>query len=105
MSEAIARAAGERAGYIHIPFCHRRCPYCDFAVVDLEVDATPIERYVDAVVAEIERSDDWDPLHAVNIGGGTPSILSADQIATLLDALRNRFGFVAGAEIDRKSVV
>lgn len=101
MSEAAAvdGAAAERAAYIHIPFCRRRCPYCDFAVVDLSRAVSPIDRYVDAVVAEVAMEREWQPLHAVNLGGGTPSALSADQIDRLVEAISSRFGLVAGAEI------
>ena len=99
MSDLIEGAAGERAAYIHIPFCHRRCPYCDFAVVDLAADPTPIDRYVAAVLAEIDLADDWEPLHAVNLGGGTPSILEPRQIGEIVAALERRFGLAGGAEV------
>lgn len=99
MSDLIEGAAGERAAYVHIPFCHRRCPYCDFAVVDLSVDTSPIDRYVAAVVAEIDLADDWEPLHAVNLGGGTPSMLEPRQIGKIVVALERRFGLAAGAEV------
>ncbi|MCP4303278.1 MAG: radical SAM family heme chaperone HemW [bacterium] len=99
MSELVDAAALERSGYVHIPFCHRRCPYCDFAVVDLENDEGPIQRYVAAVVAEIQMEEPWDQLHSVNFGGGTPSVLDSKQIDAILRALRNRFGIAPGAEI------
>jgi oxygen-independent coproporphyrinogen-3 oxidase len=99
MSDLIEGAAGERAAYVHIPFCHRRCPYCDFAVVDLSVDPRPIDRYVAAVLAEIDLAEDWEPLHAVNLGGGTPSILEPQQIGEIVAALEQRFGLAAGAEV------
>ncbi len=102
MSDAAAtadRAAGQRAAYVHIPFCHRRCPYCDFAVVDLSEQRASIERYVDALIAEIAMEPPWQPLHAVNLGGGTPSILHPADVQRVLDALKARFGFEPGAEI------
>ena len=92
-------AADHRAAYVHIPFCHRRCPYCDFAVVEMAEQASSVDRYVRAVVAEIEMEAPWDVLHAVNFGGGTPSVLRADQVKQILDALVERFGLVPGAEI------
>lgn len=92
-------AGDERAAYVHIPFCRRRCPYCDFAVVDMSISATDFDRYVNAVIAEIEMEAEWHPLHAVNFGGGTPSALDVSQIEALLDAIRCRFGLVAGAEV------
>lgn len=99
MSDSVDIAALERAAYVHIPFCHRRCPYCDFAVVDLERDEGPIDRYVAAVIAEIRMETPWDDLHAVNLGGGTPSVLDAVQIGSILKVLRDRFGFAPNAEI------
>ena len=99
MSDLVDDAAHERAAYVHIPFCHRRCPYCDFAVVDMSREESPIDRYVSAVVAEIEMATDWEPLHAVNLGGGTPSVLSGAQIAKIISAVSSRFGLAAGAEV------
>ncbi len=99
MSERVDGALHKRAAYVHIPFCHRRCPYCDFAVVDLSSEASPIERYVAAVIAEIEIADGWEPLHAINLGGGTPSVLTGSQIARIIDALVARFGLADGAEV------
>jgi putative oxygen-independent coproporphyrinogen III oxidase len=98
-SHSVDAAAGERAAYVHIPFCNRRCPYCDFAVVDMSRSAHDFDRYVRAVQAEIRREPAWEPLHAVNLGGGTPSALGPGQIGDLVSALRNRFGLVSGAEV------
>jgi putative oxygen-independent coproporphyrinogen III oxidase len=92
-------AADERAAYIHIPFCRRRCPYCDFAVVDLSQGPHNIDHYVKAVVAEIQMEPAWGNLHAINVGGGTPSALAPDQVARLIAALNDRFGIVDGAEV------
>ncbi len=99
MSDLADGAASERSAYVHIPFCHRRCPYCDFAVIDMEVDASPIDRYLAAIEAEIAMSEDWRPLHAVNLGGGTPSVLSAEQIGAVLTALEHRLGILEDAEV------
>jgi oxygen-independent coproporphyrinogen-3 oxidase len=99
MSDEVDAAAGERAVYVHIPFCHRRCPYCDFAVVDMSSQSSPIDRYLAALATEVAMSDPWGPLHAVNIGGGTPSVLAPHQIGQLLNSIRERFGWVDGAEI------
>ncbi|MDJ0925233.1 MAG: radical SAM family heme chaperone HemW [Acidimicrobiia bacterium] len=98
-SVAVDEAAGERAAYIHIPFCHRRCPYCDFAVVDLEEEPAVVDRYVDALATEIALEPEWAPLHAINLGGGTPSVLAAGQIERVLEALSARFGIAPGAEV------
>ena len=96
-----------RSAYVHIPFCHRRCFYCDFAVVPLGDNAgTPtgtgsgsIRTYLNQLHSEIALAPDGPPLATLYIGGGTPSLLSPSQIGGLLDALRRHFGFQAGAEI------
>ena len=65
--EAADALAGSAAAYIHIPFCARVCPYCDFAVVAGRDDMA--ERYTDAVVDEIGRTEPWRPLDSVYFGG------------------------------------
>lgn len=92
-------AAQERAAYVHIPFCHRRCPYCDFAVVDLEAESASFDRYTAALEAEIAMEPGWLPLHAINLGGGTPSLLGPEQVGRILGALEQRFGLAPDAEI------
>ncbi len=106
-SPALADGAAEWwSAYVHVPFCARRCPYCDFAVVTPEEGAGPATRYVDAVVAEMAqtptRSDRPGlrrPLDAVYVGGGTPSRLPATELHRLVDALRGSFGVADSAEI------
>jgi oxygen-independent coproporphyrinogen-3 oxidase len=96
---ALDAAAGERAAYIHIPFCHRRCPYCDFAVVDLGEQPTSFDRYITALEIEISMEPEWCPLKAVNLGGGTPSVLSPEQVGRVLRSLDDSFGLLPGAEV------
>ena len=96
-----------RSAYVHIPFCHRRCFYCDFAVVPLGDHAgTPsgtgsgsIRTYLSQLHKEIALAPAGPPLATLYIGGGTPSLLTPIQIRDLLEALRRQFGFQAGAEI------
>ena len=96
----LADAAHEwKSAYIHIPFCRRRCPYCDFAIVDESSTAVDHERYVHAVLTEIAMADDFAVLDAVNLGGGTPSLLTADQVARIIAALGERFGLDSDVEI------
>jgi oxygen-independent coproporphyrinogen-3 oxidase len=85
------------AAYVHLPFCARVCPYCDFAVVAGRDDL--IERYVSAVVTEIRRESDWRPLASIYVGGGTPSRVPPELAGSLIGALDNRFGVEVGAEI------
>jgi oxygen-independent coproporphyrinogen-3 oxidase len=96
-----------RAAYLHIPFCHRRCFYCDFAVVPLgdkaDGDGGPgsasIAAYLNLLHREIALSPSGPPLSTVYLGGGTPSLLTPDQVGSLLEALRRRFGLAPSAEI------
>ena len=100
--ELAEEAAGLRSAYVHVPFCRRRCPYCDFAVVvdgDPGVDAGT-EAYVDAVVAEIGmEAPGFGPLDAVAFGGGTPTFLRVDDLARILSALDRGFGLRPDAEV------
>ncbi len=96
-----------RSAYLHIPFCHRRCFYCDFAVVPLGdkasgnkgVGSSSIKAYLSLLHREIALITEGTPLSTVYIGGGTPSLLMPVQINSLLEHLRSRFGFQYGAEI------
>ena len=100
-------APAPRSAYIHIPFCHRRCFYCDFAVVPLgdKADARggpgsrSIEAYLDQLLEEIRLSPPGPSLATVYIGGGTPSLLTPEQVGRVLTQLRQRFGFQSGAEV------
>lgn len=94
-------AARTRSAYVHIPFCHRHCPYCDFAVVAVGAAGGPelIERYEAALLAEIAMEPEWGPLDAVNFGGGTPSLVPVSMLERVLAALADRFGIAPGAEV------
>ncbi|MFM7268533.1 MAG: coproporphyrinogen-III oxidase family protein [Cyanobium sp.] len=101
------RRAPPRSAYLHIPFCHRRCFYCDFAVVPLGdradgeagVGSASIAHYLALLHREIAQAPPGPPLCTVYFGGGTPSMLSAAQVGELLAALRRRYGPAPGAEI------
>ena len=93
-----------RSAYLHLPFCHRRCFYCDFPVVPLGDRADgarspSIAAYLQLLLAEIAHAPLGPPLATVYFGGGTPSLLSPEQIGRLLAALRQRFGLAPGAEV------
>lgn len=95
---------GPRSAYVHIPFCQRRCFYCDFAVVPLGdradgASSGSIQAYLKLLLSEIAASPAGPPLSTVYLGGGTPSLLTAGQIRTVLEALKQRYGIAAGAEI------
>ena len=77
--------------YIHVPFCGRRCVYCDFAIA-VRPD-TPSDRFVDSIATELRLRRDhpgWDdsPIETVYLGGGTPSRLDPAAVAILLDRIR-----------------
>jgi putative oxygen-independent coproporphyrinogen III oxidase len=87
--------------YIHIPWCARKCPYCDFNSHEAR-GAVPEERYVAALVADLERAlpEVWGrPVHSVFFGGGTPSLFSAAAIDAILAAVRARLALAPDAEI------
>ena len=86
--------------YLHIPFCVRKCAYCDF--VSFAEGCVP-EGYVEALLTELElvaRGGGYPAaFDTVFFGGGTPSLLSGAQMKTILDALRVHFAIRADAEI------
>jgi oxygen-independent coproporphyrinogen-3 oxidase len=77
-----------RAAYVHVPFCARRCAYCDFAIAVGHDDLR--DRYIDAVAAELATLAGPQPVDTLFLGGGTPSHLSARQLERLLAALLRR---------------
>ncbi len=99
--EFVDRFAAKRGAYLHIPFCARICPYCDFAVV--EGAEHLVERYIAAVEREIGVDEPWEPLQAVFVGGGTPSHVEPGYLGRLLDALDRRHGIESGAEISMEA--
>jgi oxygen-independent coproporphyrinogen-3 oxidase len=86
--------------YIHIPFCRSRCSYCDFATGMYE--SALAARYVNAVAKEIREWNEVPNAAVVDtiyFGGGTPSLLSPEQVEQILLAVRLRFSVLAGAEV------
>ncbi|MGI9667244.1 MAG: radical SAM family heme chaperone HemW [Acidimicrobiia bacterium] len=99
-SPALADVAHSwKSAYIHIPFCARRCPYCDFAIVDESNEDVSHDRYVAALCDEIAMEDGIGELHAVNFGGGTPSRVKPELLGHVTEALRSRFGLRDDAEV------
>ena len=86
--------------YVHVPFCARRCSYCDFAIA-VRRDV-PVDEYLRAVRAELSirfpGTERWtaDTLY---LGGGTPSRLGGEGVARLLDLLRERISLADDAEV------
>jgi oxygen-independent coproporphyrinogen-3 oxidase len=86
--------------YIHIPFCKSRCSYCDFATGIYQSEIA--ERYVAALLHDIETTRHRQPsapVDTIYLGGGTPSMLSARQIESILATVHNSFDVVPAAEI------
>lgn len=83
--------------YIHIPFCKRKCLYCDF--LSAAADEKTIERYTEALLLELKTEapayQDFS-IRSVFIGGGTPSILSVKQMERIMDCLKENFDLSAG---------
>lgn len=87
--------------YIHIPWCIRKCPYCDFNS-HKSPDQLPEIAYVHALIADLEADllrFPARPVQTIFIGGGTPSLLSAEAYALLFEQLKQRLTFVENIEI------
>jgi len=87
--------------YIHIPWCVRKCPYCDFNSHEAR-GPIPEQRYIDALVCDLESALPlvWGrPVQSVFFGGGTPSLFSAAGIDAILSAVRARVLLASDAEI------
>ncbi len=87
--------------YVHLPWCVRKCPYCDFNSHQIN-DEIPEQEYVAALIADLEQDlpSVWGrPVVSVFFGGGTPSLFSAAAMEQLLEAIRARLPLRADAEI------
>ncbi len=87
--------------YVHLPWCVRKCPYCDFNSHTAGSSA-PKARYIEALLADLDTEAERAsarPLISIFLGGGTPSLFSPDEIGTLLDGIAERFKLVDDIEI------
>jgi len=85
--------------YIHIPFCKKRCTYCDFYT---EVAPKLIPTLVDNIIKELEIRKDYlqnEPIHTIYFGGGTPSILKIDQFSKIFDVIYSTYPVDKDAEV------
>ena len=86
--------------YVHIPFCARRCVYCDFAITIRS--RVPVDEYLSALRSELALryapGEAWD-VETLYLGGGTPSLLGGNGVERLLDALRAHLSLEAAAEV------
>ena len=102
MTERASGPAGKWSLYVHVPFCKRKCPYCDFFSV---TDRSLIPAYVDGVCKEIRiwpgmrNAGLQAPLKSFYLGGGTPSVLSIAQIGRVVETVYQAFDVATDAEI------
>ena len=88
--------------YVHLPWCLKKCPYCDFNSHEMRPSEMPEQRYLDALRADLEAALPliWGrEVHSVFIGGGTPSLFTPDGIASLISDVRARLKLVPDCEI------
>ena len=88
--------------YVHLPWCLKKCPYCDFNSHESTSGELPEQRYLDALVADLEAALPliWGrPIHSIFIGGGTPSLFSPQSIDRLLGDIRARLKLAPDCEI------
>ena len=89
--------------YVHIPWCIRKCPYCDFNSHAQRDESLPENEYIDALIrdltVELNRIDSPRRLHSIFIGGGTPSLFSAAAIHRLLKQIDQQMPISSSTEI------
>lgn len=84
--------------YVHVPFCLYKCFYCDFATSPYV--AGVVEPFLTCLRREADAyAGDHEPLTSIYVGGGTPSVLSGEQMHALLSAMRDAFPVADGAEV------
>jgi oxygen-independent coproporphyrinogen-3 oxidase len=91
----------EIALYIHFPFCQSRCHYCSF--VSFAGREADIPAYVNALEEELTQRAKGEHLSSIFLGGGTPSLLSVDQLAQILVRIRTLFRVEKAAEISMEA--
>jgi putative oxygen-independent coproporphyrinogen III oxidase len=87
--------------YVHVPWCMRKCPYCDFNSHEVRGEL-PERKYVEALIADLDQALPlvWGrPVYTIFFGGGTPSLLSPDAIERVLSEVRARVPVSTAAEI------
>jgi oxygen-independent coproporphyrinogen-3 oxidase len=86
--------------YLHVPFCSRRCSYCDFSIAVRRT--VPVDEYLAALTAELETRFSSTPpenVDTIYLGGGTPSRLGGAGVARAIGLVRERFPLAAGGEL------
>ena len=91
--------------YIHLPWCARKCPYCDFNSHEGFTDSLQ-QPYVDALLADLDSQQAWwrdRPIESIFIGGGTPSLFEGRWLGALLEGVSNRTTLARDVEITLES--
>ena len=92
--------------YVHIPWCERKCPYCDFNSHE-NFNPALEQPYVTALLNDLEQQLDWvqgREITSIFFGGGTPSLFSAKAIASILDGITHRLSLSESCEITLKVI-
>lgn len=92
--------------YLHLPWCLRKCPYCDFNSHAAPSGELPQAAYIDALIADLEGALPlvWGrPVHSIFMGGGTPSLFAPQEIDRLLSAVRARLPLTPDCEISMEA--
>ena len=87
--------------YVHLPWCVRKCPYCDFNS-HTAGDAAPKKRYIEALIADLDRETvcaAGRSLTSIFLGGGTPSLFLPEEIGRIIDGVRSRFTLADNLEV------
>ena len=87
--------------YVHLPWCVKKCPYCDFNSHALRQEL-PESDYVDALLRDLDfelRRPETRPIQSIFFGGGTPSLFSGQAIGRILDGCERRLTFASDIEI------
>ena len=88
--------------YVHLPWCLKKCPYCDFNSHEIQPDILPEDTYIQALMADLEAALPliWGrTIHSISIGGGTPSLFAPAAIDRLLSDIRARLRLEPDCEI------
>lgn len=101
MNSTSVQAPADISVYVHLPWCVKKCPYCDFNSHALK-DELPEAQYAAAIASDIENQSARvgdRAVRSVFFGGGTPSLFSGNSIGSIIDLLDKHIGLAAGAEI------
>ncbi len=102
MSQPLSLKLPPLSLYIHIPWCVQKCPYCDFNSHGQKGQVLPESEYVSHLLDDLTEDAKLvgaRVIHSIFIGGGTPSLFSAQAIQTLLDGVKKRVNLLVDAEI------